>query len=313
MTTAQDIGTAIGRVAEGAGPAVVGLGRAFGPGSGVVVGEGRVLTAAFGTDGASGEAILAGGHRASASSIAADPDLGLALLSTSTDGAPPLEPAPSSDDPASIGTPVIALADPGGRGLRATLGFVSSVGRTFRGPRGRRVEGAIEHTAPLPRGSSGGPLLDLDGRLLGLNVLRREGGLILAVPVEPERLARLERVASGDDAPAPRLGVALAPPHVARRLRRAVGLSEREGLLVRGVANGSPADRAGLARGDLLVTAAGRELGSVDTLLQALDGLARGGELELGLLRGDRELELVARFPGASDDAADHTPEEETA
>ena len=66
-----------------------------------------------------------------------------------------------------IGAPVVALANPGGRGLRATLGFVSSGGRSFRGPRGRRIRGAIEHTAPLPRGSSGGPLVDPDGNLLG--------------------------------------------------------------------------------------------------------------------------------------------------
>ena len=81
-----------------------------------------------------------------------------------------------------IGTPVVALANPGGRGLRATLGFVASAGRSFRGPRGRRIGGAIEHTAPLPRGSVGGPLVDLDGRLLGINAMRLDGGLILAVP-----------------------------------------------------------------------------------------------------------------------------------
>ena len=68
-----------------------------------------------------------------------------------------------------IGAPVVALANPGGRGLRATLGFVSSGGRSFRGPRGRRIRGTIEHTAPLPRGSSGGPLVDPDGNLLGIN------------------------------------------------------------------------------------------------------------------------------------------------
>ena len=63
---------------------------------------------------------------------------------------------------------MFALADPGGRGLRATLGFVVvGPAATFRGPRGRRIRGSIEHTAPLPRGSSGGPLVDADGRLLG--------------------------------------------------------------------------------------------------------------------------------------------------
>ena len=77
--------------------------------------------------------------------------------------------SPSAVDDVGIGAPVFALADPGGRGLRATFGLVSATGRSFRGPRGRRIGGSIEHTAPLPRGSSGGPLVDAEGRLLGLN------------------------------------------------------------------------------------------------------------------------------------------------
>ena len=89
---------------------------------------------------------------------------------------------PADATPAHRRGPCVALANPGGRGLRATLGFVSSGGRSFRGPRGRRIRGAIEHTAPLPRGSSGGPLVDPDGNLLGINSIRLDGGLILAVP-----------------------------------------------------------------------------------------------------------------------------------
>src|ERR671930_225984 len=102
--------------------------------------------------------------------------------------------------------------------------LISSSGRSFRGPRGRRIEGAIEHTAPLPRGSSGGPLVDAEGRLLGLNAVRLEGGLILAVPATAALRERASRLLRGE-APTPhRLGVAVAPPRVARRLRHAVGL-----------------------------------------------------------------------------------------
>src|SRR5207253_369535 len=110
----------------------------------------------------------------------ADPDLDLALVTVDTGDAPAVRWEP--DEAPGIGAAVVALANPGGRGLRATLGFVASGGRRFRGRGGRRVEGAIEHTAPLPRGSSGGPLVDVEGRLLGINTLRLEGGLILAVP-----------------------------------------------------------------------------------------------------------------------------------
>ena len=135
---------------------------------------------------------------------------------------------------------MLALADPSGRGLRVTFGLVSATGRSFRGPGGRRVGGSIEHTAPLPRGSSGGPLVDPDGHLLGLNAVRREGGLILAVPADEAVRARVAALARGEATGRPRLGVALAPPRHARRMRSAVGLPERDGLLVRGVVAGQP-------------------------------------------------------------------------
>ena len=110
-----------------------------------------------------------------------------------------------------IGTAVIALASPGGRGLRATPGFVSAAPRSFRAPRGRRITGAIEHTAPLPRGSGGGPLVDLEGTLLGLNSIRLDGGLILAVPANAAFADAVERLARGEAPRRLRLGVAIAP------------------------------------------------------------------------------------------------------
>jgi serine protease Do len=186
-----------------------------------------------------------------------------------------------------LGAPVLALANPGGRGLRVTFGLVSATDRSFRGPRGRRIAGSIEHSAPLPRGSSGGPLVDTEGRLLGLNAVRREGGLILAVPADEALHRRVEALARGEGAARPRLGVALAHPRAARRMRAAVGLPARDGLLVRGVAEDSPAARAGLERGDLLVSAAGRPLTGVDDLFDALD--STDGALALGVLRGTEE------------------------
>src|SRR6185295_7186642 len=191
---------------------------------------------------------------------------------------------------------VLALANPGGRGLRVTPGFVSSAAGRFRGPRGRRIAGAIEHTAPLPRGSSGGPLVDAEGRLLGLNAVRREGGLILAVPADERLARRADALWKGEPAGRPSLGVAVVTPRVARRLRRAVGLPERDGVLVRGVKDGSAADRAGLQDGDLLVAVDKRPLEGVDALYDALEAAGTDGELELTVVRGEDERAVTVRF-----------------
>ena len=290
----SELQTAIGEVAERVGPSVVGLGRGWGRGSGVVIAPGHVLTSAHNLRGEEATVVRADGERTGARVSATDLDLDLAVLDLDTGDAPAVE-WPEEEGAPALGSPVVALADPGGRGLRATLGFVSVAGRRFRGPRGRRVSGAIEHTAPLPSGSSGGPLVDADGRLLGVNTIRLEGGLILAVPATAAIRDRLLGQAGGEAAGPPRLGVAVAPPRVARRMRRAVGLPERAGLLVRGVEDGSPAERAGIQKGDLLAAAAGRELDGIDGLYAALDAVDGGGKLTLTVVRGteDREVEVA--------------------
>jgi serine protease Do len=298
MTVVTDLKDLIAGAAERVGPSVVGLGRGWGHGSGVVIAEGQVLTNAHNLRRGEPTVSFAGGRRASGEVAGSDPDLDLAVVAVDTGEAPPVAWEPDAGA-VSLGDPVVALADPGGRGLRVTHGFVSSEGRSFRGPRGRRVEGAIEHTAPLPRGSSGGPLVDAEGRLLGLNSVRLDGGLILAVPATAAVRERAALLARGE-APAPRrLGVAVAPPRVARRMRRAVGLPERAGLLVRGVEDGSPAAAAGIERGDLIVRAGDRDLEGLDALYAALDSVpAAGGALELTLVRGTEDRTVTVNFEG---------------
>ena len=91
--------------------------------------------------------------------------------------------------------------------------------------------------------------------------------------------------------------MAIAPPRVARRLRRAVGLPERDGLLVRAVEDGSPAEGAGLEPGDLIVAVGGQPVDGVEALYTALDSVAAaGGELELSVVRGTDERSVTARF-----------------
>ena len=140
--------------------------------------------------------------------------------------------------------------------------------------------------------------MDPDGRLLGLNAVRREGGLILAVPADAALHARVEALARGESSARPRLGIALAHPRAARKMRAAVGLPERDGLLVRGVLDGSPAAAAGLARGDLLVAAGDTPLTSADDLFEALD--AATDTLTLRVLRGTEERDVEVRMVRAS-------------
>jgi serine protease Do len=182
-----------------------------------------------------------------------------------------------------------------------THGFVSTDQREVRGPRGRRIP-AIEHSAPLPRGSSGGPLLDAAGRLIGINVIRQEGGLIVAV--DAVALAdEIERLGRGEAPTRRRLGIAVAPPHVARRLRRSVGLPDATGVLVRGVEDGSPADAAGIERGDLLIELDGQPLERIDDLYAALD--ADADAIALAVLRGADRRDVRIQFGSASGSGAD--------
>ena len=185
---------------------------------------------------------------------------------------------------------MIALANPGGRGLRATLGHVAA-DPAVAGPRGG--PGGLEHTAPLPRGSAGSAVVDLEGRLLGVNVARMGDGLSLALPAGEALRERVDALARGEGRGGRRLGVALAPPGMARRLRRAVGLPEIDGLLVRSVEAGAPAERAGLREGDLIVAAAGRPVSRAGELRAALEGSPANSPLELTIVRGVEERPAV--------------------
>jgi serine protease Do len=295
MTVLQELETAVGDAAEHVGPAVVGLGRGWGVGSGVVIAPGRVLTNAHNLRHDEVTVTFADGSRAGGVVAGSDPDLDVAVIAVDTGEIEPVA-WPDDGEAPVLGRAVLALANPGGRGLRITPGFVSSAARSFRGPRGRRIAGAIEHTAPLPRGSSGGPLTDVGGRLLGLNTLRVEGGLILAIPADAALRERVDSLGRGEAPERARLGVAIAPPRVARRLRHAVGLPERDGVLVRVVEHDSPAARAGIERGDLIVSAGGRELDRVDTLYEVLDAARAQGQLELTIVRGTDERTVTVTF-----------------
>ncbi len=291
MTIFDEIQASIAGLAENAGPSVVGIGQRWGAGSGIVLGEGRVLTNAHNIRGGQVTVTFADGRAAEGNVAGHDYDGDLAVIQADTGQAAAL---PWATAAPAIGMPVFALANPGGRGLRVTFGFVSGIDRTFRGPRGLRITGSLEHTAPLLPGSSGGPVLDAAGRLLGINTNRLGEGFYLAIPADETLRGRVDALARGESARRPQLGITITPGHVARRLRRAVGLPDAEGLLIRDVANDSPAARAGLAPGDLIVAAAGQPVRSVDDLSGALQAAA--GTVELTVIRGTDERSIHVSF-----------------
>jgi S1-C subfamily serine protease len=286
MGPLQELGDSVAEIAGKVGPSTVGIGNRWRGGSGVVIAKDRVLTNAHNLHGDEVRVYFADGREADATVLGVDGDGDLAVLSAPTEGATPV--AWGSTD-VGIGTPVVAIGNPAGRGPRVTVGFVSGVGRAFRGPRGRRIGGSVEHTAPLMPGSSGGPLVNVGGEVIGINTNRLGSGFYLAMPTDSAFQARVEALGRGETPSRRHLGVGLAPSHVARRLRRAVGLSERDGLLVREVEEDSPAAKAGVAEGDLIVAAGGREVKSVDDLFDVLGAVGSDQPLELTLLRGDEE------------------------
>lgn len=288
-----EIGETVGAVAGTAGRSVVGLGGHWGMGSGVVLGAGLVLTSAHNVSPERATVTFLDGRVEQARVLGIDVDVDLALLGVDTDGAEAIT-WRSEDVVPAIGVPIIGLANPGGRGLRATLGFVASAARSFRGPRGRRLAGGFEHTALAPPGASGGPVVDLEGLLVGINTRRLGRGFYLAQAATTGMRDMVTALRSGESIEPRRLGVGLAPVEVTRRLRRTMGLDEADGLLVRLVEEGSPAEVAGVREGDVLVSAGDQTTSDVDDLHRVL--AADGDSLDLGLVRVNDRLTVTARF-----------------
>jgi serine protease Do len=284
VNTLQELSSAIQHVAEATGPSIVGIGRRR-RGSGVVIADGRVLTNAHNIRGDEVTVNFADGRSVRGRVAGVDMDGDLAVIDVDTAGAKALE--WGKGDELALGSVVFGASATSTGGPRVTLGTVSAVARAFRGPGGRRIAGSVEHTAPLAPGSSGGPILDADGRFLGLNTNRLDEGFYLALPADAALRARVDALGRGESVERPRLGVAVVPTHVARRLRRSVGLPDRDGVLVQGVEEGGPAARAGIVDGDLIVDVAGKPVTDADELVDAIAGA--GDTFEVRIVRGTDE------------------------
>jgi serine protease Do len=283
-------------LAANVAPLLVRIGRDA-RGSGVIIESGvsgKVLTNAHNLRNPTVQVTFADGVARQGSVSAVDVDADLAVITVET--TPDLIPLPWADVDPQIGDDVYAVARTSS-GPRVTRGNISAVDRAFTGPRGRMIDGSIEHTAPIARGGSGSVLVNADGELVGVNTHRLGDGFYLAVPSDKRTKDRVAKLVAGESPRDLRLGVAVARPDVAQQLRRSVGLADRNGLLVRAVNPDSPAAKAGIKEGDLLVTANGNPLTAVADLESTLHGIAADvSTVSIGLVRGADESVVTVSF-----------------
>ena len=287
---------------EQVGPAVVRVhpfraDRAVeGVGSGVIVApDGLVLTNSHVVRAAS----LVGlrtqdGRELRARVVGDDPDTDLAVLRVESEGALPYAQLGDSKG-LRPGQLVVAIGAPLGFDATVTAGVVSALGRSLRGERGRMIEDLIQTDASLNPGSSGGPLVDGTGRVVGVATAIIVGaqGLCFAIASNTAawvmgELLRHGRVRRGA------LGLVAQQAALPRDLARALCLSQPFGVWIAGLDPNGPGRAAGLAPGDLLTAVDGRPLQGLDDLLRALGPDSIGRPLRLEAIRQGRRLEVVA-------------------
>jgi len=266
--------------------------RERGLGSGVIVtADGFVLTNNHVIEGAQDIRVtLADGREVRARLVGTDPKTDLAVLKLPGAGYPVVALADSSR--VEVAEVVLALGNPFGLSQTVTQGIVSAVGRADLGI--ADYEDFIQTDAPINPGNSGGALVDARGALIGINtaIFSQTGGsqgIGFAVPVNMARqvmdqLVRRGRLTRGY------LGVSLQ--EVTPALARGLGVSAERGVVVGDVAPDSPAARAGLKRGDVILAVDGKPVDDVGRFRNLVAGTAPGTTLKLTVLRDGREQTL---------------------
>jgi S1-C subfamily serine protease len=284
-------------VVEKAGPAVVSLelGSKRGPagaGSGfVVTPDGYAITNSHVVQ--SGGRIRVrtpGGDETDARVLGDDPATDLAVIRI--DGAQTAYlPIDSSLSP-KVGQLAVAIGNPLGFESTVSTGVVSALGRSLRGRTNRLIDGVIQHTAPLNPGNSGGPLLDAHARVIGVNtaIIVRSQGLGFAIAVETAAWVLGQLLQHGRVRRA-WLGIGAARRPLDRRLAYHHGLGAAA-VEVQSVESGSPAARAGLKDGDLLVQFGATTIESVDQLHRVLRDWEAGKQTRLGVIRRGVRVDL---------------------
>lgn len=285
-TTLSSLSDALAAAVQAAGPSVVRVRARRRLGSGVVWGDGLIVTVA-GAVGRAGTVRIttSDGSEHDASVVGIDPGTDLALLKTDA----PLTAGERTDgSELSVGHFVLVLGRPG-RTTRATFGIVSGHSdQPWTTPLGGSVSRVVEVDATLPGGFGGGALIDARGRIVGVNsrALVRGGTTIPSDTVD----AVVKKLAESGTQERGWIGVTFQGVDLNGEDATAAG--QERGLLVTGIAEGSPADAAGVKLGDILLTLNGKALGAWEDLASSLGG-GVGDGLPLGLLRAGTRTELT--------------------
>lgn len=292
----------VSRVARLARPAVahITVRRAdvnAGAGSGFVfTPDGFLLTNSHVVDGAKElHAAFADGAEYRARLIGEDPETDIAVLRLEGGSTVGLLLGDSRElQPGQI---AVAVGSPLGYEFTVTAGIVSALGRSLSGFGGRIIEDVIQTDAALNPGSSGGPLLDSAGRVIGVNTaaIPSAQGLAFAVPINTARWIAMELMRHGRVRRA-RLGVSAGIAPLPRRWAREHEWPVTTGLRVQQVVPGSAAARAGLRAGDWIVGAQGEPVSQLSDLLKLLAGNAAGQALALKILRPRAGVLEIAHF-----------------
>jgi S1-C subfamily serine protease len=239
---------------------------------------------------------FADGRRLSAHTVGDDPasDLAVIRLGMPDNDAPTLVAAPLGDSQSlRVGQIAIAIGNPYGFQYTVTAGVVSALGRSLRSYSGRLIEDVIQTDASLNPGNSGGPLVTSDGRVIGVNTATIMGaqGLCFAIGINTAKFVagrllhdgRIKRSYIGVEAQT-------APLH--RRVVRFYDLKNESGVFVMAIDNGSPARKAGLREGDVIIALDGKPVAGVDDLHRLLTDARVGISSLLTVLRYTEKLEL---------------------
>jgi S1-C subfamily serine protease len=295
-------------VAERLGPAVVGLhvaantrrsGERGGSGSGVILAsDGLILTNSHVVGGATRLGVTTGeGRSLNARVVGDDPDTDLALVRVEEDVALPTAKLGDSKT-LKRGQVVIAIGNPLGFESTVTAGVVSALGRSLRARSGRLIDDVIQTDAALNPGNSGGPLVSSRGEVIGINtaIILGTQGICFAISSNTANFVLGELVRHGRVRRA-YIGVAAAQITLPRRLRHVTDITQDSAVMISNIEKGGPADRAGLADGDIVLSLDGVPITGADDLIRLLDASKIDREITIDTLRKSerRSVSLMAQ------------------